>query len=88
VEVYSPIGIADVACGGDASDACGVGTTIHFASCSAQFHDYFDDAAGSDDPLVRTLTGKRPPSGSQWSVGFGGADGLIQGQPPAHLKSD
>lgn len=84
--VYTSIGIADVACGGEASSGCGASTAIRFASCSQRFHDYFSSAEGSGDQLVRSLIAKRPPSGTKWVVECGGADAMIHGQPLAQLK--
>jgi hypothetical protein len=86
--VRTSIGVADVACGGDADERCAVGTTIRFASCSPQFHAYFDGSTATGDRLVRTLIGKRPPSGNLWVVECGGADAMIQGQPLARLTSN
>jgi hypothetical protein len=88
--VHTAIGTAAVACGGEASDGCGVDTVIRFASCSTQFHDYFGAVADAarNDQLVRALIGQRPPSGDRWTVGCGGADGMIAAQPLAHLASN
>jgi hypothetical protein len=82
------IGIADVACGGEASDGCGVDTAIRFASCSPHFYAYFDGSTATNDQKVRSLIGKHPPSGNRWVVECGGADAMIQGQPLARLASN
>lgn len=89
--VRTSIGVADVACGGEASDGCGVDTAIRFASCSSQFREYFGfDSSGyaSEDLQVRTLIGKRPPSGNRWIAECGSAGDMIQAQPLAKLESN
>ena len=87
--VRTSIGVADVACGGEASDGCGVDTAIRFASCSSQFREYFTSSGyPTDDQEVRTLIGKRPPSGNRWIAECGSADDMIQGQPLAALRSN
>jgi len=87
--VHTPLGLAAVACGGETSE-CGKETAIRFESCSPQWRDYFSAVAKrtSLDHLARELIGKRPPSGDEWSVQCGGADGMIQGQPLAKLEAN
>jgi hypothetical protein len=82
------LGVAVVACGGEASRGCGEDTALRFASCSAPFHAFFDNSPFSDDELVRTLIHKRPPSGERWIVECGGAAAMIHGQRPAQLRSN
>ena len=86
--VNTSIGVADVACGGEASEGCGVDTAIRFEACSREFHAYFNGSTATADRLVRTLTGKRPPSGNRWIVECGGADAMIDGKPLARLASN
>lgn len=86
--VHTSVGVAVAACGGETGEGCGDVTAIRFASCSPQFHAYFNESSASDDQLVRKLIGKRPPSGNRWVVECGGAKAMIRGQPIAHLESD
>lgn len=78
--VQTSIGVAVVACGGEAAPGCGIGTALIFASCSPQWRAYF--AVTSDpsalDALVRVLIRKPPPSGNRWAVYCGGADAMLQ----------
>jgi hypothetical protein len=77
--VNTSLGTAIVACGGEvASDpGCGGQTALVFDSCPAMertFPYHWDDPAKTD-AAVRALIGKRPPSGSRWTVACG-HDGL------------
>jgi hypothetical protein len=71
--IETSIGSAVVACGGEVTGACGETTALVFGSCDtirANFPESFSDPKKTDQE-VRDLIGKRPPSGSQWSVACG-----------------
>ena len=76
--VRTQLGVAEVACGGEASD-CAESTALVFPSCrpGSAFDLYFRKNAAGADALARRLTGGPPPSGSRWDVTC--RDGL----PPA-----
>ena len=87
--IETTFGTAAVVCGGEGGPGgCGANTKLVVQTCTHAYFDYFN---ASDpvrvDQLVRQLTGKRPPSGNRWLVECGGADAMIQGQPPAQLAS-
>jgi len=88
--VHTSVGLAVVACGGKGAGQCGSTTAIIFTSCSPQWRDYFAHTSDptSLDRLVRTLIGKRPPSGNRWVAYCGAAHEMFQGQPLAKLKSN
>jgi hypothetical protein len=75
--LQTSLGPAVVACGGEVTGPCGETTALVFRSCDAveaNFPGRFTEPERTDR-AVRELTGKRPPSGSQWSVACG-HDGL------------
>jgi hypothetical protein len=88
--IHTSLGLAVVTCGGETSEGCGNETAIGFAACSPEWHGYFAETSSptTTDRLVRTLIGKRPPSGNRWVVECGAAGPMFQGEPLARLKSN
>jgi hypothetical protein len=74
--VRTPVGTAEVVCGGDAYFGCGDATSLVFPSCNltAAWRVYFgmpdsrQPSAGPLDAAVRRLIGMRPPLGKTWNV--------------------
>jgi hypothetical protein len=67
--IQTRFGTAEVARGGDTALRCdGDGTALLFAECTPELWAYFTRDGNQYDARVRELIGKRPPTGTGWTM--------------------